>query len=71
MMNKNMVDILERLANSSANESSHELQCRCFDAAEEISRLRFVIRKTLEDNLYLADGDNCTLLALKRAINYE
>lgn len=35
-----MMDILARLANSSPNEGSHELQCRCFDAAEEISRLR-------------------------------
>lgn len=35
-----MTDILARLANSSQNEGSHELQCRCFDAAEEISRLR-------------------------------
>ena len=35
-----MKDILERLAHSSANEGSHDLQCRCFDAAEEISRLR-------------------------------
>ena len=35
-----MKDILERLANSSPNEGSHDLQCRCFDAAEEISRLR-------------------------------
>jgi hypothetical protein len=35
-----MQDILARLANTSSNESSHELQCRCFDAAEEISMLR-------------------------------
>lgn len=41
-----MKDILERLANSSATESSHELQCRCFDAAEEISRLREELIKT-------------------------
>lgn len=35
-----MQDILERLANTSANESSEELQCRCFDVAAEISNLR-------------------------------
>ena len=35
-----MKDILERLADSHLNEGSHDLQCRCFDAAEEISRLR-------------------------------
>lgn len=33
-------DILTRLNQSSANESSHELQCRCFDATEEIQRMR-------------------------------
>lgn len=44
-----MKDILYRLANSSANESSHELQCRCFDAAEEISRLREIVRDLLVD----------------------
>lgn len=39
-----MVDILIRLADSSPNESSHELYCRCLDAAEEISRLRVAFR---------------------------
>ena len=63
-----MQDILERLADSSVNESSHELQCRCFDAAQEISRLRNAILKTLDDNGHLADGDNCTLIDLKRVL---
>lgn len=44
-----MQDILERLAHSSTTESSHELQCRCFDAAEEISRLRNILGKILCD----------------------
>lgn len=35
-----MRDILERLANSSPDEGSHDLYCRCLDAAEEISALR-------------------------------
>jgi hypothetical protein len=34
----------------------------------EIDRLRAAIRKTLDDNGHLADGDNCTLIELKRAI---
>lgn len=37
----------------------------------EIRRLRAAIRQTIEDNLHLADGDNCTLIKLKRAINYD
>lgn len=40
-------------------------------AAEEIERLREAIKKTIEDNLHLADGDVCTLIDLKRAINYD
>jgi hypothetical protein len=41
-----MQDILKRLADSSANEGSHELQCRCFDAAKEIRRLRSLANLT-------------------------
>lgn len=44
-----MNDILTRCANSSPNETSYELFCRCLDAAQEISRLRAVdIQKLLE-----------------------
>lgn len=60
-----MKDILERLAESSQNESSQELQLRCFDAADEISRLRKAIAETLEENGHLSDGENCTLIKLK------
>lgn len=34
------MDILDRLLNSSPDEGSHELQCRCLDAAAEIARQR-------------------------------
>lgn len=34
----------------------------------EIERLSAAIRKTLDENRHLADGDVCTLIALKRAI---
>ena len=61
-------DILERLAESSPNESSHELYCRCLDAADEVSRLRAAIQQTLDENGHLADGEVCTLIVLKRAI---
>lgn len=33
--------------------------------------LELAIRETLQDNLHLADGENCTLIKLKRAIGYE
>lgn len=37
----------------------------------EIERLRAAITKTLEDNRHLADGENCTLIHLKRVINQQ
>jgi hypothetical protein len=35
-----------------------------------ITQLEKAILETIEDNLDLADGDVCTLIKLKRAINY-
>ena len=40
-------------------------------AAHYAEKLEAAIRETIEDNLHLADGDNCTLIKLKRAINYD
>jgi len=39
------------------------------DARADIMRLHGAIEKTLADNGHLADGDNCTLIDLKRAID--
>lgn len=36
-----------------------------------ISELETAIRETIEDNLHLVDGDDCTLLKLKKAIDYR
>ena len=33
-------DLLNNLRNSSPNEGSHDLYCRCLDAAKEIAALR-------------------------------
>ena len=35
-----------------------------------VEKLTIAIRETIEENLDLADGENCTLIKLKRAINY-
>lgn len=35
-----------------------------------VEKLETAIRETIEDNLHLADGEVCTLIKLKRAINY-
>jgi len=37
-------------------------------AEAEIERLKTAIRETLADNGHLADGDNCTLIKLKQAL---
>ena len=41
------------------------------DAACMIESLELAIRTTIEQNLHLADGDTCTLKALKDAIGYD
>ena len=38
------------------------------EANSEIDRLRAAIQQTLDENGHLADGDVCTLIVLKRAI---
>lgn len=38
------------------------------EAASEIDRLHAAIHLTLEGNRHLADGDNSTLIVLKRAV---
>ena len=40
-------------------------------AASEIEMLRDAIRLTLEENMHLADGEDCTLIYLKRALATE
>jgi hypothetical protein len=37
------------------------------DLLAEIEKLRAAIKKTIESNLHLADGDNCSLIELKQA----
>jgi hypothetical protein len=40
------------------------------EAANRLEELDAAIRETIEENLHLADGENCTLIKLKRAISY-
>ena len=40
-------------------------------AWEEIQKLTNAIEKTIRDNSHLADGENCTLIDLKRASGIE
>ena len=41
------------------------------DAACMIESLELAIRTTIKQNLHLADGDTCTLKALKDVIGYD
>lgn len=38
------------------------------EAEAEINRLRHAMQQTLDENGHLADGENCTLILLKRAL---
>ncbi len=38
---------------------------------DEIDRLRAAIWETLNANLHLCDGEQCTLIALKRAVDFQ
>ena len=42
-----------------------ELVERCRDLCAEVKRLREGVEGCLRENAHLADGDDCTLLALK------
>jgi len=64
------LDILVQL-DSMSKIYDNPVKCATRDAAIEIRKLRAAIKKTLDDNGHLADGDNCTLINLKRAIDYD
>ena len=53
-----------------ANAAIAEAAFRLDEQAIIIANLETAIRETIEDNLHLADGENCTLIKLKRAIGY-
>jgi hypothetical protein len=63
--------LLTRLYNHRAMMAPHQKERHTgkmlLECIAEIERLSEAIRLTLEENSHLADGDNCTLLRLKRA----
>lgn len=48
-----------------------QLETERNNAIAEAERLKDAIKETIEENLDLADGENCTLIKLKRAISYD
>lgn len=53
-----------------ANAAIAEAAFRLDEQAIIIANLETAIRETIEGNLHLADGENCTLIKLKRAIGH-
>lgn len=53
-----------------ASERIETLALHLDNVQSECEKLETAIRETIEDNLHLADGEICTLIKLKRAINY-
>jgi hypothetical protein len=55
---------IEEMRTIDAVKTYKELQ----EANERIAHLETAIRSTLEANRHLSDGDNCTLIELKKAL---
>jgi predicted nucleic acid-binding Zn-ribbon protein len=55
---------IEEMRRLDALKTYKELQ----EAKERIKHLENAIRKTLDENRHLADGENCTLIELKKAL---
>ena len=49
-------------------ELCEKLNTELLEAKAEINRLTKIIADTIEENLHLADGENCTLFGLKKAL---
>jgi len=50
------------------NEDAEDLAFELAYTRYRLAKLEAAIKSTLDENGHLADGDNCTLIALKRAI---
>lgn len=62
--------LIARLRSVTESESENDpwLAALCAQSAEEIERLHEGIQKCLCDNAHLADGEDCTLIELKRLV---
>lgn len=65
--------LIRRLHSHIAMLAPHQKERRTgmllIEATEEIGRLHAAIVQTLDENKHLADGENCTLVRLKRAVS--
>lgn len=56
------------MTNEEFHDALYRERCRREAVENENRRLRAAIQQTLDENGHLADGDNCTLIVLKRAL---
>jgi hypothetical protein len=74
-MKSNFTEELERDIRSRVNpQYAHISGTESYERKamlDEIDRLRAAIVETLNANLHLCDGEQCTLLALKRAVGFN
>ena len=66
---EDLVTQLKDEADLCLNEHASDVAELLNKAATEICRLRQAITQTLDENAHLADGENCTLIVLKRAMS--
>jgi hypothetical protein len=62
--------MMKKERDSLARASPCERICQQVAYNAEIKRLRKAMQQTIEENPHLADGDDCTLIKLKIAIQY-
>ena len=76
-MNDDFEDFAKSIAlDKYGTDAQYGMACAAWLACErikntEIDRLRTAIQTTLDENGHLADGEDCALIELKRAIGYE
>lgn len=56
------------MTNDECHDALYRERCRREAVENENRRLRTAIQQTLDENGHLADGENCTLIVLKRAL---
>jgi hypothetical protein len=61
-------DLPTSLRKICGHDSFTVIGCTTCEAADRIEALEYAITKTLNENGHLADGENCTLIDLKRAM---
>lgn len=54
------------MSKTTAWDAEQRLNKKIEEMASEIEKLRMAISETLDENGHLADGENCTLIKLKK-----